>query len=168
MQAMVEAVPITEAAAIGAGAKPLAFVAAGHHRPGDQADRRQVRRYRAHQLRRHGLVAATHQNNAIHRLGADHLLGVHRHQIAELQAGRIEENFAERDGREFDRQRAGGKHAALHRFEHLRKMTVAVVEARARVGDADHGFGQGFARIAHRRCERAAEIKREVAVAVVG
>ena len=93
-----------EAAAIGAGAEPLAAIPPGHHRAGDQRDRRTVRRHRAHQLRRHGLVAAAHQHDRVHRLGADHFLGVDRHQIAEFQAGRREKNFAERDGREFERQ----------------------------------------------------------------
>ena len=77
-----------EAAAIGAGAEALAAMAPGHHRPGHQLDRRQVGRDGAHELRRHGLVAAAHQHDRVHRLGADHLLGVHRHQVAELQAGR--------------------------------------------------------------------------------
>ena len=118
-----------EAAAIGAGAEPLAVPARGHHRPGDQPDRRPVRRHRAHQLRRHGLVAAADQHDRVHRLGADHLLGVHRHQVAEHQAGRIEEHFAERDRRKDQRQAAGRQHAALDRVDQLREMPVAVVEA---------------------------------------
>ena len=88
-----------EAPAIGAGAEPLAMPARGHHRPGDELDRRPVGGDRAHQLRRHGLVAAADQHHRIHRLGADHLLGVDRHQVAEHQAGRVEKHFAERDRR---------------------------------------------------------------------
>ena len=62
--------------------------AIGHHRPGDELHRRQIRGSRAHQLRRHGLVAAADQHDRVHRLRADHLLDVHGHQVAEHQAGR--------------------------------------------------------------------------------
>ncbi len=159
MQAMVEAVPITaqvpavvasrhldiadplvvdfagailrpEAAAIGAGAEPLAVVREVIIGPPIELDGGQVGRDRAHELGRHGLVAAAHQHDRIHRLGADHLLGVHRHEIAEFEAGRIEEDLAERDGGELDRQRARRQHAAFHRVEHLGEMAVAIVEAR--------------------------------------
>ena len=77
-----------EAPAVGAGAEPLAAMARGRHRPADQRDRRQIGRGGGHQLRRHGLVATAHEHDRIHRLGADHLLGVERHQVAELEAGR--------------------------------------------------------------------------------
>ena len=93
-----------EAAAIGAGAQPLAAMAPGHHRARHQHDRRAAGRHRAHQLGRHGLVAAAHQHHRVHGLRAHHFLGVHRHQVAEFQAGRIEKHLAERNGREFDRQ----------------------------------------------------------------
>ena len=156
------------APAIGAGAKPLAVMAARHHRPGDESDRRAAGRHRAHELRRHGLVAAAHQHDGVHRLRAHHLLGVDRHQVAVFQAGRREKDLAERDGREFDRQRAGRQHAALHRVEQLGKVPVAIVEARRRVGDADHRLFQHGARQAHRLRERAPQIERKVAVAVVG
>jgi hypothetical protein len=54
-----------EAPAIGAGAQPLAAMPArGHHRPGDEPDRRPVGRDRAHQLRRHRLVAAADSTTA--------------------------------------------------------------------------------------------------------
>ena len=93
-----------EAAAIGAGAEPLAAMPAGRHRAGDQLHRGNIGRHRAHQLRRHGLVAAADQHHRVHRLGADHLLGVHRHQVAEHHAGGIEEHLAQRDGRKDPRQ----------------------------------------------------------------
>ena len=157
-----------EAAAIGAGAEPLALVPPGHHRPGHQHHRRPPGRDRAHELRRHGLVATAHQHDRVHRLRADHLLGVDGHQVAVFQAGRIEEHLAERHGREIDRQPARRQHAALHRVEQLRKMPVTVVEAGAGVGDADHRPLQHFARIAHRARERAPQIQRKVLVAVVG
>ena len=45
-------------------------------------------------------------------------------------------------GRKLDRQCAGREHAALDRVQQVREMTVAIVEARRRVGDADHGLCQ--------------------------
>ena len=157
-----------EAAAVGAGAEPLALVPPGHHRTGDQHDRRPPGRDRAHELRRHGLVAAAHQHHGVHRLRADHLLGVDGHQISVFQAGRIEEHLAERHGREIDRQAARRQHAALHRVQQLREMPVAVVEAGAGVGDADHRALQHFARITHRTREGTAQIQRKIPIAVVG
>ena len=162
------AVTPPEAAAVGAGAEPLALVPPGHHRPGHQHYRWPSGRDRAHQLRRDGLVAAAHQHDRVHRLRADHLLGVDGHQVSVFQAGRIEEHLAERHGREIDRQSACRQHAALHRVEQLRKMPVAVVESGAGVGDADHRPLQHFARISHRPRERAAQIQRKIAVTVVG
>ena len=143
-------------------------MAAGHHRAGDQADGGLARRHRAHQLRRHGLVAAAHQHYRVHGLRAHHFLGVHGHEVAELEAGRIEEHLAERDGGEFDRQRAGRQHAALHGVQHLGKVAVAVVETGRRIGDADHRLLQHRARVAHGGGEGAAQIEREIAVAVIG
>ena len=52
-------------------------------------DRRNIRGGRAHQLRRNGLVAPADQHDGVHRLGAHHLLDVHRHQVAKFQAGRV-------------------------------------------------------------------------------
>ena len=162
------AVARPEAPAIGAGAEPLAAIPPGHHRPGDQRDGGTIGGDRAHQLRRHGLVAAAHQHHRVHRLRPDHLLGVDRHQVAVFQAGRREKDFAERDGRKFQRQRAGGEHAALHRRQQLGKMAVAIVEVRRRIGDADHRLVQQRARIAHRLRERTAQVAREIAIAVIG
>ena len=79
-----------------------------------------------------------------------------------------EKHLAERDGGEFDRQRAGGEHAALHRLEQFGEMPVAIVEAGRRIGDADHRLFQHVAGIAHRLRERAPQITRKIAVAVIG
>ena len=156
-----------EAPAIGAGAEPLAMPARGHHRPGDQPDRRPVGRNRAHQLGRHGLVAAADQHHRIHRLGADHLLGVDRHQIAEHQAGRVQEHLAERNRRKGQWQPARRQNAALDRLDQLGEMPVAIVVAGIGVGDADHRPRQQIGRIAHRAGKRAPQIEREIRVAVI-
>ena len=157
-----------EAPAVGAGAKARLAVAPGHHRPGDHQNRRLVGRERAHQERRHGLVAAPHQHDRIHRLGADHLLDVHAHEVAEHQAGRAEERLAERDGRELQRQPARGQHAPLHGFDQLGQQAMAVVEAARGVADADDRPLEHRLAVAHRARERAPQIQREIRIAVVG
>ena len=104
----------------------------GHHRAGDELDRRQVGRGRAHQLRRHGLVAAADQHHRVHRLGADHLLDVHRHEVAEHHAGRAAGTPRRaRSVGNSSGSAAGREHAALHRLDQLGEVPVAVVEAAA-------------------------------------
>ncbi len=66
-----------------AGADVLAAELAVQHRAAGDADRRQVARRRAHQQRGRGLVAAHHQHDAVERIGANRLLDVHRHLVAE-------------------------------------------------------------------------------------
>ena len=162
------AVPGPEPPAIGAGAEPLAMPARGQHRPGDEPDGRPVGRDRAHQLGRHGLVAAADQHDRIHRLGADHLLGVDRHQVAEHQAGRAEKHLAERDRRKGQRQPAHRQHAALDRLDQLGEVPVAIVEAGKGVGDADHRPRQKIGRIPHRARKGAPQVQRKIGVAVIG
>ena len=84
-----------ESPAIGAGAEALAAITARHHRSDDELDSGNACRNRAHQLRGHRLVAAADQHHRTHRLRADHFLHVHRHQIAEYQAGRVEKHLAQ-------------------------------------------------------------------------
>jgi len=144
----------------------VVLVARGHLRPADQLDRRLAGAGRTHQLRRHRLVAAAHQHHRVHRLGADHLLGVHGHEVAELHGIGGERGLVQRCGGELERQAAGRRHAALDGVQQLGKVAVAGIEARVRVGDADDGSRQLLARVAHRLGEGAAHVDREVAVAV--
>src|SRR5439155_21666767 len=58
--------------------------------------------------------------------------------------------------------------AALHRLEQFGKVAMTIVEAGAGIGDAHHGFAKQFARIAHGLRKGAAQIKREVAVTIIG
>ena len=156
-----------ELAAIGAGADAVLAPAAGHLRPADELDRGLAGAGGAHELRRHGLVAAAHQHDRVHRLGADHLLGVHRHQVAELHRVRRQRRFVQRDGRELEREPAGRRDAALDRLDQLGEVAVAGIEAAVGVGDADHRARQLVEREALRARERAAHVDREIAVAVV-
>ena len=92
-----------EPPAISAGAEALTAVAPGHHRPDDELDGGHTGGQGAHQLRGHGLVAAADQHDRAHRLRANHLLDVHRHQVAEHEARGIEEDLPQRNGRKFQR-----------------------------------------------------------------
>jgi hypothetical protein len=94
------------------------------HRAGDELDRGHVGRGRAHQLRRHRLVAAADQHHGVHRLGADHLLGVHRHEVAQVHAGGgAKLSWIEIVGKP---SAAARQHdAALERLDQLRRVAVA-------------------------------------------
>ena len=152
--------------AIGAGAQHLALVMPDHHRPDRNDDRRQVGADRGHDLRRQGLVAAADHDDRVHRLGADHLLGVHRHQIAQIHRGRMRKAFGDRDGREHHRHRAGQHHAALHRLDDLRHVAVAGIVVAVGVGDADDRPVERVVGIAHRLDEGLAQEQRKAGVAV--
>ena len=156
------------APAIGAGGKPLTFKSLRQHRPGDEHHRRNIGRNRGHQLRRHGLVAATHQHRRIHRLGGKHRFRIQRHQVAIMHGTGAERWLTQADRRKAQRQRAFGKHATAHRFNQLRHGAVAVIVIARGIGDADHGLVQHALRIAHGFGEGPPEIKREIAIPVIG
>ena len=112
------------------------------------------------------LVAAADQHHGVHRLGADHLLGVHRHQVAQEHAGRVRERLVDRDRRELHRQPAREHHAALDRVDELRHVAVAGVVVAEGVGDADDRPRERVVREAHRLDEGLAQEERELGVAV--
>ena len=58
--------------------------------------------------------------------------------------------------------------AAFYRFDQLRKVPVAVVEAARRLGDTDDWPRQHLVRKAHRLGKRAPQIERKIGVAVIG
>ena len=84
-----------EAATVGAGTHPFTTMRAGQHRAGNQLHARHVGRYRAHQLRRHSLVATADQHHRVHRLRPNHFFGIHRHQVAQEHAGRMRKAFVQ-------------------------------------------------------------------------
>ena len=168
LRELARAEPSPEAPAVGARTQSLASIRECQHRSADELDRRNVRRCRAHQQRGHGLVAAADQDHGIHRLRADHFLDVHRHQVAEHHAGGMEEHLAQRNGRKIERQPAGRDDPALDRVHQLGKVTVTVVEPARGLRNADHRPLEQARRIAHRAGERAAQVEREIRVAVVG
>src|SRR4029077_3257655 len=127
-----------EAPTVRARAESLAAIGHRHHRSRQELYGGHVSRGRAHELGRHRLVAAAHQDHRVHRLRADHLLDVDGHEIPEHHAGRVQEYLAEGDRREIDTLPGGREHAALYRLDQLREVPVTVVEAAGRLRDADH------------------------------
>ena len=161
-----EAAP--EAAAIGAGAQHLALVMADDHRPHGDDHRRLVGADRPHHLGRQGLVAAADQHHGIHGLGADHLLAVHRHQIAQQHAGGMGEGLMQADGGKDHGQRAGEHDPALHRLDDLGHIAVAGIEIAMGIGDADDGPVQRVVGIAGGLDEGLAQEQREFRIAIAG
>ena len=158
-----------EAAAVGARAEALAAVRARQHRPGRQHDRGHIRRRRGHHLRRDRLVAAADQHDGVDRLRADHLLGVQRHQVAQVHAGRIRE--AIRGSRSSEIPSAAPPASITPRLTAAMScgtVRMARIEIAVRVGDADDGPRERVVGIAHRLDERLAQEQREVRVAVAG
>ena len=96
-----------------------------------------------------GLVAIGQQDDAIERIAADHLLGVHGGEVAAEHGGRAEVDLAEGDGGEFEREAAGLQDAAFDRFAELAEVAVAVIEFAEGVADADKGAGHIGAVVAH-------------------
>src|SRR4030095_17020420 len=127
-----------EAPVVRAGADVLGAPAPAQHGPAGHHDRRHVGGGRAHQHGGRGLVAAGEQHHAVQRIGADALLHVHRHQVAEEHGGGLHQDLAQRDRRELQREPAGRQHPALHRLRHLTEVRVAVGQLGPGVGDTDH------------------------------
>ncbi len=106
--------------------------AAGEH------DRRQVDAGGAHQLRRRGLVAPGEQHHTVERVGTQHFLDVHRHEVAQEHRRRPQHLLAERDRRELEGESARLPHAPLDRFGEAAQVGVARGELGPALGDADH------------------------------
>ena len=157
-----------EPAAVGARPEPLAAVVPGHHRAGGKDEGGHVRARGGHELGRNGLVAAADEDHRVHRLGPHHLLGVHRHQVAEEHAGGVREGLVKGDGGEGHRQSAREHHPPLHGLDEPRDARVAGVVVAGGVRDADDGAGESVVREAHRLDERLAEEEGEALVTVAG
>ena len=75
-------------------------------------------------------------------MGADHLFGVHRHQIAIKHRCRPHEQLAERNRGELEWCAAGLPHAPFDILGKLAKVVVAVVQIALGLSDADDRPGQ--------------------------
>ena len=149
---------------VGAAAERHAAEGAGQHRPARHDDRGQVDRGGRHQQRRDGLVAAAEQDDAVDRVGPQHLLGGHRGHVAPEHRGRPDLRLAERHDGQVQRDAAGLPDAALDVLGHLVQVAVARREVGRGVGDRDvRPAGERASRAGHaasrpggcRRCGRA-------------
>ncbi len=156
------------AAAIGAGTQHFALVMAHNHRTDRDHHRRQIGADSGHDLCGQRLVTAADHHDRVHRLRADHLLGIHRHQIAKIHRGRIREALGDGNGREHHRHGAGQHDAALHRLDQLRNIAVAGIVVAVGVGDADDGALQRVIGIAHCLDEGLTQEQRKPGIAVAG
>ncbi len=80
---------LQEAATIGTGAEHLTLVMTDDHGSDGDHHRRQIDGCRGHDLGRQRLVTAADDHDGVHRLRADHLLGVHGHQVAQEHRGGV-------------------------------------------------------------------------------
>ena len=108
------------------------------HRPGRHEQRRQVHRRRAHQQPRGRLVAAAHQHRAVHRVGPQQLLGLHRQQIPVQHRRRLLERLRQRHRRHLHREPTGRPHPALDILHTLLEMRVARIDVTPGIDDRDH------------------------------
>ena len=123
-----------------AGAEFLVAPPPFEHRAASDHDGRQIGAGGAHELRGGGLIAAAQQHDAVERIGADRLLDVHRHQVAEHHRRRPHERLAERDGGELERESARRPDAALDGLGYLAQVRVAVGQLTPGVTNADDGL----------------------------
>src|SRR5690606_6502439 len=105
-------------------------------------------------------------DDAFDRLRADHLLGIHRHEIAIEHRGWADEDFSQRDGGKLERDPTGLEHASFDRGGHLSQMRVAVVELAPGVADTDGGLRQILVGQAHALGKRTPHEGAEVGIAV--
>lgn len=139
---------------------------AGEHRTRDELHGWHAGRGRTHELRGDRLVATADEYDGVHRLGANHLLGVHRHEVAQIHAGRVSEAFVDGNRRKLDRQSARKHHAALHRSDEVRGVAVTGIVTAAGVDDADDRARQRVGGITGALDEGVAEEQGECLVAV--
>ena len=154
--------------AIRARPQHLAFMVPHQHRPGRQHHGGDIGARRPHQLRRQGLVAAADHQHRIHRLGADHLLGIQRHQITQEHRRRVGKALGDGNRRELHRHAAGQQNPPLGRLDQFRHVAVARVKVAERVGNADNRPVQRLVGKPHRLDERAAQKQRELGIAIGG
>ena len=152
--------------AVRAGAQHFALVVAHQHRPGRQHNRRQIHAGDRHHLRGQILVAAADHHHRIHRLRADHLFRLHRHQVAQEHRGGMREALRNRNSRKHHGQPAGQHHSALHALDQVGHVAVAGIVVAESIGNADDGPVERIVGIARRLDKGLAQEQRELGVAV--
>jgi hypothetical protein len=81
------------------------------------------------------IVGRSH--DAVERVGADRLLDVHRHLVAEQHRRRAHHRFAEAHHRELQREAAGVQDAVAHVLREVAEVRVARRHLRPGIADAD-------------------------------
>ena len=148
---------------VGAGAEHAALPVAAQHRPRGDVDRGDAGAGRAEQQARRRLVATAHQHDAVERMRADQLLGLHREEIAVEHGRRLDHDLRQRDRRQFEGKAARLQHAALDVLDAGLEMGVALVDVGPGVDDPDHRPALiFFLRVAHLRHARALAERAEI------
>ena len=138
------------------------------HGAGGKDDGGHVHAGRGHDLSGQSFVATADDHECVHGLGADHLFGVHGHEVAQEHGGGIREAFVNGDGGKDHGERAGEHDSTLDAFDEFGHIAVAGIVVAVGVGDADDGPREGIVRVAHGLDEDFAVKEREGLVAVVG
>src|SRR5579884_4272170 len=123
-----------------AGAEIFAAPVAAQHGTCRNIDRGNSHADRAHDQAGCGLVTAAHQHRAVDGMTAQELLGLHRQQIAVEHRRRLDEDLAQRQGRQFDRKTTGLQHATFDVFRSGAQMAVTGIEIAPGIDDADDGL----------------------------
>ncbi len=155
-------------AAIRAGAQHFTLVMAHDHRPCRQDDGGQIHAGGSHHLGRQGLVATADHHHRVHGLRANHLLGIHRHQVAQEHRGGMSETLADRNGGKHHRQSARQHNAALYALDQVGHIAVAWIVVAECIGHADDRAIERIVGITHGLDEGFAEEQRETRVTVAG
>jgi hypothetical protein len=157
-----------KASAIGAGSEHLALVIADEHGTRDQLNCRNIGTHSRHELRRYGLVASSDEHDGVHRLGPDHLLRVHCHEVAQEHAGGTGEGLVDGDRGEFHWEPTRQHDAPLHSLDQTGHVAVARVEVAEGVGDAHDRAVEGVIGKACGLNERLAQEQGEAWITVAG
>ena len=156
-----------EAAAVGAGAEDFSAMVTDEHGASGEDDGGEIDAGRGHDLGRKILVAAANKDDSVHRLGSDHLLGVHGEKVAEEHGGGVGEAFGDGDGGEHHGQSAGKHDTALDALDEVGDVAVARIVVAVGVGDADDGAVKRVVGEAHGLDEGFAQEERKGHVAIV-
>ncbi len=138
------------------------------HRSRRQHDGGNIRAGSGHHLGRQGLVATADYHHRVHGLRADHLFGIHRHQVAQEHRGGVGEALADGNSGKHHRQTASEHHAALHALNQVGHIAVAWIVVAEGIGYADDRAFERIVGVAHGLDKCLAEEQREAGIAIAG
>ena len=135
---------------IAAATEEITLEIAAQHGSCRQKDGWQIHAGGAQQQPRRGLVAAAHQHHRINRVRSQQLLGLHRQHVAIHHRGWLDEAFAHRQRRQFDREATCHQDAALDVLDSGFEMGMAWLQIGPGVEDGDHRLASPLlGRVAH-------------------